>query len=157
MSEVTRLYSNNTNPERRPSRGDAVEPPRTPVDSKLSQILTHLSPERREEFVRRLPDGRPLATTPPDGLVSTTMLAAWTQALVHRMNQQTVQAFQTTWNNVCRSMKTTRQLAKTMVLMAPVEAARHLLKDDYLMARAGSNFLEIWKCLPVMIQIKQEN
>lgn len=84
-----------------------------------------------------------------EGGVTSTQLAAWTQALTHRMIEMTNKAFLQTWMDICRDMKTTTALLRATIMAEPTNAVRTLLDDPLLDARAGNGFLEVWRCIPV--------
>ena len=46
-------------------------------------------------------------------------------------------------------MKATAALLQSFIASSPTSAARTLLNDQHLYARAGNGFIEVWKCLPV--------
>jgi hypothetical protein len=95
------------------------------------------------------------------GPIDSPLLAAWTQAVTDRMTKMTNLAFKQTWMSICRDMKTTASLLRTSILAEPIEAARTLLGDQLLSARAGNGFLEVWKCMAInttnVSMVRQEN
>lgn len=84
-----------------------------------------------------------------DGPVPASILAAWTQALAYTNRVMVTRAFEQTWLNSCREMKSTAALLRNFLIAAPTGAMRTLLQDPLLYAKAGNGFVEVWKCVPI--------
>ena len=84
-----------------------------------------------------------------DGPVSSSQLAASEQALYVRLRTELTYAFQHTWKQRCEATRSNTLMWRIAAKNDPTAVVRTLLKDASLYARAGTNFLEVWKCMPL--------